>query len=129
VKKDADVRQRLEDEANEITEEQRKEMQDKKMTEQGPGFALKSLYGPNPSGEQKDKVQNVTKMLSSSVFGLLWQGTKSDITTTLTHVCRKVLQDHSVSEETRGRRSQALLLLGQVRPHWQRRPLQRHTLT
>jgi hypothetical protein len=45
--------------------------------------------------------------------GLLWQMTKADIEETLKHVCKKVLHDHSVSERTRQRRAQALLILGE----------------
>jgi hypothetical protein len=45
--------------------------------------------------------------------GLLWQVTKSDIEETLKHVCKKVLHDHSVTEHTRQRRAQALLILGE----------------
>ena len=46
-------------------------------------------------------------------LGLLWQVTKGDIEETLKHVCKKVLQDHSVTAHTRHRRAEALLLLGE----------------
>lgn len=46
-------------------------------------------------------------------MGLLWQVTKGDIEETLKHVCKKVLHDHSVTQHTRQRRAEALLLLGE----------------
>lgn len=46
-------------------------------------------------------------------LGLLWQVTKGDIEETLKHVCKKVLHDHSVTAETRQRRAEALLILGE----------------
>ena len=43
---------------------------------------------------------------------MLWQMVKNDLESTIKHVCKKVLWDRSVSEATRARRAEALLLLG-----------------
>jgi hypothetical protein len=43
---------------------------------------------------------------------LLWEMTKQDVRTTLKNVCKRLLNDQSVSERTRNLRAQALIMLG-----------------
>mmetsp|Transcript_23585 Transcript_23585/g.39300 ORF Transcript_23585/g.39300 Transcript_23585/m.39300 type:complete len:664 (+) Transcript_23585:76-2067(+) len=109
LQKDAERRQREEDAANGVTEEQRKEMD----AAAGP-MDLNKLYGPNCTPEQRENVKKQTRKVGSDIVNLMWQLTKSDIEDTLKHVCKKVLHDHSVGAGTRKRRAQALLIVGEI---------------
>lgn len=108
IQKQAKVRQQEANEREELTAEERKEK------EESMKVGLNSLYGPGLSEEEKMKVNTKTKEFSGHVFGLLWEITKSDINKTLRHVCRKILDDRSLSSRVIMRRAMALQLVGET---------------
>lgn len=54
------------------------------------------------------------QLLMGKVLSAAWHGSKYEITSTLRCVCKKVLEDDSVSKKTLIRRAEAMKLLGEV---------------
>lgn len=100
--------QNAEDAKNGVSEEQKRIRKEQQQTN------LNGLYGPNPSPERKKKVNEKVKKLGSSLLGLAWHFTKEDIRLTLKKVTKKLLNDHSVSEQTRHLRAKGILILGEI---------------
>eukprot|EP01038_Epipyxis_sp_PR26KG_P011423 gene11423-15307_t len=103
---EAEMLQKVEDDKNNVPENERKTFAN------NPQVNLNVLYGPNPSEERKTKVRARTRNLTSNFLGFLWQLNKSDIKSTLKHVCNKVLRDHSVPNSIIQKRAEGLYALG-----------------
>ncbi|CAI7246805.1 CGH_1_collapsed_G0027720.mRNA.1.CDS.1 [Saccharomyces cerevisiae] len=54
------------------------------------------------------------QLLMGTVLSAAWHGSKYEITSTLRGVCKKVLEDDSVSKKTLIKRAEAMKLLGEV---------------
>lgn len=102
----ADVRQAELDELRQVPQYER----DARKAQKTPvGIQL----GPDATEEEKEKFRLATKETMGHALHLLWHITKYDIKTTLSTACHKVVHDHSVSEEDRRKRAQALMILGE----------------
>lgn len=104
----AEAEQNLEDEKNGVSEE------DKLRRRAQQNMNLQQLYGPNPTAEKKRLVNQKVKKFSASLLRLVWHFTKQDIRSTLKSVCRKLLRDHGVTENTRHLRAQGISILGDI---------------
>lgn len=62
----------------------------------------------------KARLEKKLEEMSVQMITMMWNMTQLDIQATLRKVCRKVCHDHSVGEEARKQRLQALLVLGDV---------------
>jgi hypothetical protein len=67
-----------------------------------------------PDAETKKKVQEKMDESLPAVLRAAWAISKLDIEKTLRHVCDKVLEDHSVSMESRHARARALKVTGEM---------------
>ena len=67
-----------------------------------------------PDAETKKKVQEKMDESLPAVLRAAWAISKLDIEKTLRHVCDKVLEDHSVTIESRHARARALKVTGEM---------------
>jgi hypothetical protein len=73
-----------------------------------------SFDSPERQKERADKLAKKMEEMSIQMISVMWNVTQLDIQATLRKVCKKACHDHSVSEEVRLKRTQALLILGQT---------------
>ncbi|CCF56775.1 hypothetical protein KAFR_0B04780 [Kazachstania africana CBS 2517] len=75
------------------------------------------LYDKNGIEKTKPTPEEVVQheqLLMGKVLSAAWHGSKFEIMSTLRGVCKKVLEDETISIKTRIRRAEALKLLGKV---------------
>jgi hypothetical protein len=70
--------------------------------------------GKKSEAEQSEVRMNHQKNMLPHFLEALWNASALDIENTLRHVCDKVLHDFSVSKEKRGKRGEALAVLGKI---------------
>ncbi len=101
-------------ERNEITEEEmiRRKEQIQKDREQN-AMAMNAPPKDATPEEIKEYKGVMTDLANTGCY-VMWKLTKIDIRSTLSMVCNKVLNDHSVKKDVRRKRREALLLVAQI---------------
>lgn len=72
------------------------------------------MRGQAPGSADEMEFAKKVEEISGQMFSMMWSVTEIDIRNTLSKVCRKVTHDHSVDENTRILRLQALRILGEM---------------
>ena len=112
--------------ANEVGKMQKRRQSTKSSQQQPDAESIGSTKGSgekvNSSTEGIDledesnipeDMKSKIKELSGHMFSLMWNVTRLDIESTLVKVCKRVLRDRSVNEETLNMRAKALIILGE----------------
>jgi curved DNA-binding protein CbpA len=110
----ASAEQQVEDKRNGLTAQESKQKQKLQQRQREGAGNLQVLYGPNPTVEKKKVVHQRLQHFSKHMLQLVWHFTKQDIRQTLKSVCKKVLHDNGVTEQSRHLRAQGLSILGDI---------------
>lgn len=101
-------------ERKEITEEEMLRRREQAQKEREQNAMAMNAPPKDATPEEVNEYKGIMADLANTGCYVMWKCTKIDIRSTLSMVCNKALNDHSVTREIRRKRRSALLLISQI---------------